>query len=458
MKICHFLPWYSPARIGGTEIYILQLSKKLVEEGNEVLIICPASANGTEHFDVQGIPVIAASSIVEEPSSFKIKMGMLPPPQLNEFNSFLQEIRPDILHFHCFWPSQIYYLETANKLGIKTFITPHLAGFTCLRDDLMREGKIPCDGKVLIDRCSHCLLHNRSKGNGAIQEVAFGISKILFKAGIHTGYSNKLSRLFSIPFFVKNKLDILKRIQVAADTVIAISPWYRQVLLDNDFEPGKVKLILTNPYLQANVILPEHKNDVLKICFIGRQNREKGLDILLEALSLVPHEKVQLHLFGKVYPGLLEKEISDLKAKDYKIYQHGETPHPVMMDELKKMDVLCLPTPGKEMAPLVIQEAFACGVPVIGSDLGGITDAITEGTNGFLFGHSNAVDLASKINVLIDDPRLLDQMKRATVNSLIQAETAPMHIKLYRELLGVQANPGISIQGSHVMNDKGNYN
>lgn len=455
MKICHFLPWYSPARIGGTEIYILQLSKKLIEQDNEVLIICPASANTTERFEVQGIPVIASSSILEEPSSFKIKMGMLPPPQLNEFDSFLQEIRPDILHFHCFWPSQIYYLETAKKQGIKTLITPHLAGFTCLRDDLMREGKVPCDGKVFIDRCSHCLLHNRSKGNVVIQEVAYGISKLLFKAGIHTGYSNKLSRLFSIPFFVKNKLDILKRIQVAADTVIAISAWYRKVLLDNDFEPGKVKLILTNPYLKINVLLPEHNTDVLKICFIGRQNREKGLHILLEALSLVPNQKVQLHLFGKTFPGLLEKEISYMKAKGYEICQHGETPHQVMLDELKKMDVLCLPTPGKEMAPLVIQEAFAFGVPVIGSDLGGITDAITEGTNGLLFGHSNAIDLASKINILIENPRLLKQMKKATVNSLIKAETAHMHIKLYRELLDIQIHTQTLIPTSSVMNDKG---
>jgi glycosyltransferase involved in cell wall biosynthesis len=450
MKICYFLPWYSPARIGGTEIYILQLSK-VVEQNNDVLIICPSSANTTERFDVQGIPIIASSTILEEPSSFKVKMGILPPPQLKEFDSFLQEIRPDILHFHCFWPSQIFYLEAAHKLGIKTIITPHLAGFTCLRDDLMREGIIPCDGKVLIERCSHCLLHNRSKGNVPIQEVAYGISKTLFKAGIHTGYSNKVSRLFSIPFFVKNKLDILKRIRNASNAIIAISPWYQKDLLINGFEPGKVRLILTSTYFQADPIVPEHQTDILKICFIGRQNREKGLDILLNALSLIPNEKVQLHLFGKVYPGLFENEVSDLRSKGYHIHQHGEMSHPVMLEELKKMDLLCLPTPGKEMAPLVIKEAFAFGIPVIGSDLGGITDAITEGTNGFLFGHSNHIDLASKIHMLINDPRLLKQMKLATVNSLVKSDTADQHMRLYQELLHAQNQSGM-VQNSAVIN------
>jgi glycosyltransferase involved in cell wall biosynthesis len=435
MKICHFLPWYSPARIGGTEIYILELSKRLVEQENEVLIICPSSTTAAESFTVRDIPVIASPTILEEPSSYRVKLGIEPPSFLKEFSSFLADIKPDILHFHCFWPLHIFYLEAANKMGIKTLITPHLAGFTCLRDDLMRENKIPCDGKVLIDRCSYCLLHNRSKEIVVIQKSAYAVSKLLFKAGINTGYSNKVSRLFSIPFFVKNKLSILKRINTAVNAVVAISPWYKKDLLENDFAAEKVKLILTTPYLPVTNGINTPGN-VLKVVFIGRQNREKGLHILLQALTFLPADKIELHLYGKVQEGLFEEDIHHLTKRGYKIHQHGETAHPVMIEELKKMDVLCLPTPGKEMAPLVIREAFACGVPAIGSDLGGIVDAITDGSNGFLFAHNNPQNLSEKINTLIKNPELLKQMKYTAVNSVVKNDVASKYIELYRELLG----------------------
>ena len=439
MKVCHFLPWYSPARIGGTEIYMLQLSKELIKKNNQALIICPASKGVTEKFEVDNIAVVASEFIIEEPASQKIKMGIDPPPHLNGFNSLLAEIQPDILHFHCFWPSQIFYLEAANKLGIKTIITPHLAGFTCLRDDLMRENKYPCDGKVLIDRCSSCLLHNRSKEQVVIQKSVYAVSKFLFKREINTGYSTKISRLFSIPFFVKNKLDIFKRINKAADALIAISPWYKKDILLNGFNPEKVKLIATAATLPASPVnLPAPEHNSFKIIFIGRQNREKGLHTLLQSTALLSPGKIELHLFGKIYPGLFEKDISDLSAKGYKIFQHGETEHSIMLEELRTMDVLCLPTPGKEMAPLVIQEAFTFGIPVIGSDLGGITDAVIEGSNGFLFRHDDPADLAMKFTVLLNNTELLKQMKLSTVQSLVHNDISGMHIQLYNELLEVQ--------------------
>jgi len=229
-----------------------------------------------------------------------------------------------------------------------------------------------------------------------IQKSAFTISKKLFGWNINTGYSNKISRLFSIPFFVKNKIDILKRINTTANAIIALSPWYKKVLLDNNFDMEKVRLILTTPYLSVNNTVHPETDSILKI---------------------------------------FDDEIADIVSKGYNINQHGEMDHSRLIQELKKMDVLCLPTPGKEMAPLVIQEAFACGVPVIGSDLGGIIDAITNGSNGFLFANNNAEDLSLKISALINDVDMLKQMKAAAVNSLIKNDVASIHINLYKELL-----------------------
>ncbi len=433
MKICHLLPWYSPATIGGTEIYILNLSKKLNETNTDVLIICPSLTSETENLVVQGISAIASPSIISFPS-YKQSIGIEPPDNLPEFHSFLAEINPDILHFHCFLPMHIFYLEIAISLGIKTVITPHLAVFSCLHRDLLFENKLPCDGTVLIDRCSKCLLHKKTNEQEIFRTPVYVISNTLFAAGINSGYSNKISRLFSTPFVVKNYLLILDKVNRLANAFVVLSPWYKKVLLRNGFNEQKINIILPSANLPPQNISVKETRGTLKFTFIGRLIPEKGLNVLLKAISDIPVDKIELHLFGKD-TGMFENEIKSLLSNGYKIYQYGETNHSIVINELKKMDVLCLPSQWMEMAPLVIQEAFAVGIPVIGSNLGGIADAVTNGYNGFLFKHNDVKDLRSKINILINNPGLVKQMKENCINTEVRSDSGTLQMELYKELI-----------------------
>src|ERR1035437_7985450 len=117
MKICHFLPWASPDAVGGTEIYILNLSKALIESGNEVLIICPSSTNETQELDLHGVKVFATPSIKHFPTA-KVEVENKIPENLQQFVDFIAAINPDILHFHCFTPRHVYYLESVASTGI----------------------------------------------------------------------------------------------------------------------------------------------------------------------------------------------------------------------------------------------------------------------------------------------------------------------------------------------------
>lgn len=439
MKICQFLPWYSPAKVGGTEIYILQLSKKLVENNQDVLIICPSETAETQNFNVQGIPVIASSHIVGTPTSYKIAIGIEPPENLNKFIELLSRLKPDILHFHCFEPKHTFYLEAAGMLGIKTVITPHLASFTCLRGNLLYKDKTPCDGLVLINRCSECLLHKKANGQKIHKLISF-ISDSLFAAGINSGYSNKLSRLFSTPYVVRNFLKILKRINKSTDVFITLSPWYKNVLINNGFDKSKISLIAPTPEMDMQVLAQiKIEDDILKIAFVGRQIREKGLDILLRSIDLISSEKIELHLYGRRSDDF-DNKIELLLSKGYKIFQYGQVDQMTLQGELKKMDVLCLPSRWMEMAPLVVREAHAAGIPVIGANLGGITDAIKDGVNGFLFENENPYDLASKINSLINTPGLLAELKKASITYRPIKDSSELQIEIYRDL-SMMKNP-----------------
>jgi glycosyltransferase involved in cell wall biosynthesis len=88
---------------------------------------------------------------------------------------------------------------------------------------------------------------------------------------------------------------------------------------------------------------------------------------------------------------------------------------------------------------VVLLEAMSHGVPVIGSNVGGIPDIITDGENGFIFPCEDDRLLAEKIMVLLEDSFLKEQFRIAgyrTVRIKFSWEIISRKFSdIYRELL-----------------------
>ncbi len=112
--------------------------------------------------------------------------------------------------------------------------------------------------------------------------------------------------------------------------------------------------------------------------FAGRLDREKGLYTLINTFKKLPGEKLLI-----AGDGHLRKEIELNKPTNVEIvgYKSGK--------ELKELVgnsyFVILPSECYENNPMIIIEANSLGVPVIGSDLGGIPEIIKDGETGFLF-------------------------------------------------------------------------
>jgi len=65
-----------------------------------------------------------------------------------------------------------------------------------------------------------------------------------------------------------------------------------------------------------------------------------------------------------------------------------------------------------ENSPLVIQEAFAAGRPVICSDIGGMAEKVTDGVNGLHFRVGDPEDLAATIHRAVITPGLWEHLRR----------------------------------------------
>jgi glycosyltransferase involved in cell wall biosynthesis len=156
--------------------------------------------------------------------------------------------------------------------------------------------------------------------------------------------------------------------------------------------------------------------DVLDIVFAGQLVHRKGIDVLIEAAGPVLKENpsVRLSLIGagpdreRIAANLLVAGISD------RVMLEGVFSSAQMHERLARADLLVLPSRWDGWG-LVINEAFAAGIPVIASDRCGAADLICHGVNGYVFRSEDVSDLRSCLRAFLGAAR--KQMRAAAVQT-----------------------------------------
>lgn len=148
------------------------------------------------------------------------------------------------------------------------------------------------------------------------------------------------------------------------------------------------------PPLRAAMGVPP---GTVHVGWIGRMTREKGLDVLLAALEHLPDVPLHVSLVGD---GPERRRLEGLGGP--KVRWLGEVPG--MADRLRAFDLIVLSS-RTEGTPLVVMEALAAGVPVIGTAVGGVPDLLDHA--GVLVPAERPGALATALRRAVDDlPRL----------------------------------------------------
>lgn len=104
-------------------------------------------------------------------------------------------------------------------------------------------------------------------------------------------------------------------------------------------------------------------------------------------------------------------------------------------DILESVDVVVVPSIWYENAPLTITTGLAYGIPVITSDIGGMSEAIKDGSNGLTFKVGDSADLAEKITLVAGNPGLISAFKR-NIQYPIRVEEETFNTEfIYKQLL-----------------------
>ncbi len=203
--------------------------------------------------------------------------------------------------------------------------------------------------------------------------------------------------------------------------------WFRK--LDARIAVSQVALDYVSKYFPADYeIIPngvdtQHFHDKVtpidkfndgktNILFVGRLEKRKGFDYLLEAYRLIKPEVPDCRLI-QVGPGVRlrkkyekfarQRGLSDASFMGYATY--SDLPR-----YYKTADIVCFPATGRESQGIVLLEAMSTGKPVIASNIAGYSSVLTDGVEGIAVPPKDAEKLAEAILRLIKNKQLRQQM------------------------------------------------
>jgi GT2 family glycosyltransferase/glycosyltransferase involved in cell wall biosynthesis len=176
----------------------------------------------------------------------------------------------------------------------------------------------------------------------------------------------------------------------------------------------------------------------LRLGFLGSVMVSKAPHVLLEAFAGLPHASASVDVFGafSAYHGdeSYRTRIEPL-LRQPGVKAHGAVPHDRVADALAAIDVLVVPSVWPENSPFVIKEAFLAGVPVVASRIGGIPEVVIDGVSGLLFEPGDARDLARVLTRLLEEPGLLDTLRRGLPRVPTLAEDVDETLRIYERVI-----------------------
>ena len=446
MKILHVPFCFAPDPVGGTEIYVATLAHDLLDLGLDVVVAAPGDTSRTYILDNLNVRRFATHKAVADISEL---YGTGDELAAAEFAAILDRDRPDIVHLHAFTAAVSLRLAQAAKArGIKVVFTYHTPTVSCQRGTLLLWGNLFCDGRLDVRRCAGCTLNGLGMDRRAA--IAVGalppmIGRWLQRRGLQGGAwtALRMSELIDLHH------NMFRQMMSDVDHIVAVCDWARQLLLRNDVPGQKISVSRhgikwkNDDISAADAHVAERKSDDMRVAFVGRMDPTKGLGVLIQALRIVPALNVNLDVYGVVQGASGAAYMADMRAlaaDDPRVKFCGPLPSQAVIGRLREYDFLAVPSQWMETGPLVVLEAFAAGIPVIGWNLGGTSEIVRDGVDGLLItpGPKPAEEWAEALQLVSGNVNLRDRLKAGVRPPRSSKDVAGEMLSLYGSVLARQ--------------------
>lgn len=261
-----------------------------------------------------------------------------------------------------------------------------------------------------------------------------GIIQSFFKKTyIVTGHGGDVTSL-NAGLLKKLKIRCLKK----AKNVTVVSKFLKDKVqeLTPDINPDIISMGVDITKFGKQFYIPDYYKQGSKkvVLFVGRLAEKKGVTYLIDAMQEVDA------LLVIVGDGPMRKEL-EKQAEEFgnKIRFFGAKTHEELKTLYASADIFVAPSitandGDSEGFGLVMLEAMASGLAVVASNSGGISQLIEDGVNGLLCEEKNSHELAEKINLLLNNDNIYENMIEKSRKTVLEYDYSALAAK-YAELL-----------------------
>ncbi|MEW6571868.1 MAG: glycosyltransferase [Nitrospirota bacterium] len=324
------------------------------------------------------------------------------------FRKFISELKPDIVHFYHFLGFSISPLQICAELGLPICVTLQDEWILCEQLFYLQPDGSFCSGPENIEKCVRCF-------EGRHPETQ-----------LHKN-QDYITQVFSL------RRKVLQEAVSFVDKLFVPSRFLYDELQRHGFSNPNTTVMP----LGLNAFKPmkrESQTGLTRISYLGNINALKGLDIVIQALNIINAQNIQLNIFGNVQDQNYFNQVMQNNLKPQQVRYCGQYTPEDLPSILSKTDVAVVPS-RSESYSFVVRECFHAGVPVIASNVGGIPEVIKTNENGLLFEPGNYQDLATKLMLVLQNPKMLMKFRKNIKPMRTIAEDAEQLEVIYRKIL-----------------------
>lgn len=387
--------WYAPHDVGGTEVYLEGLVAGLRTRGIESAVIVPRHpAAGAAYRHRQTLVETYPVNSEPAPDEFASER---PHDGFEAFRSLLARHAGAIYHQHS-WTRGCgpHHLAAARAMGFRTVLTVHVPGNICLRGTMLRFGDEICDGRIDAETCGACWAQARGLPRPLAGLLAKAPAVAARAARRAPGRAATALATREIGEGAARRFQEMVR---NADRIVAVCQWLADALALNGAPRDKIVLSRQGVASDFRAALAEPARDDdghrgMRLLYVGRIDPIKGLDNLVRAFTQARATGATLTICGLMASAdeTYLRRIRGLAERDSRITLRDGGDRAELPAIFAAHDVLAVPSTLLETGPLVVLEAQAAGLYVLGSNLGGVAELVAPGEDGELV---EACDMAA---------------------------------------------------------------
>jgi len=394
MRILKVIHGFPPDYMTGSEVYSYHIVQELRKRDVDTFVFTRVENQFDDNYriydeDYKGIPIRRINKVKRD---YQYEEKVFDPQIDNLFKEYLKEVKPDIVHIgHLSHLSTNIIPITKKEHRLPIVFTIHDFWMFCIRGQLINHKKQICPGPD-PSTCQKC-----------------------------SPFTTEIEDIESVFSHMREIMDMV-------DIFLSPSHTLRDFFINQGISKTKVIYSKYGFNIEKVTFSPKsfNANSKIRFGFIGRVIPTKGITVMIDAFKDLKH--THLDIYGNIDIGKRFIEHDNIHFK-------GSYHNDKIDEVLQKIDVLIVPSIWYENSPLVIQEAFLAGTPVITSELGGMRELVKDGENGFTFEAGNSEALKAIVSKIIDAPQILNRLRHSRDQVRDIKTEAEEMIKIYQELV-----------------------